>query len=110
MIENGKYRVVDHPILGKGTEKKKISIYFEEKQVDALEGEPIASALMSAGIRHFRKTVKNKENRGIFCAIGRCTDCMMIVDGQPNVRTCTTLVRDGMKVERQYGHSKQGGK
>lgn len=109
MIDNGKYRIKDHPILGEEIDKKKISIYYEGQEVEALEGEPIASALMSVGIRYFRKTVKNKENRGVFCAIGRCTDCMMIVDGQPNVRTCTTLVRDGMNVERQYGHSKNGG-
>lgn len=43
--------------------------------------------------------------RGIFCAIGRCTDCVMIVDGQPNVRTCVTPLHAGMKVQTQYGVS-----
>ena len=37
--------------------------------------------------------------------MGRCSDCMMIVDGQPNVRTCVTLVKDGMRVEVQHGLS-----
>ena len=64
---------------------------------------PIAAALINAGITSFRYTQRNHEKRGIFCAIGRCTDCMMIVDGIPNTRTCVTPVRDGMQVQTQYG-------
>ncbi|MDU6534003.1 MAG: (2Fe-2S)-binding protein, partial [Intestinibacter bartlettii] len=59
--------------------------------------------LMAAGIKSFRTTAKRNEPRGIFCAIGRCTDCMMVVDGIPNTRTCVTMVKDGMKVETQKG-------
>ena len=40
-----------------------------------------------------------------FCAIGRCTDCVMVVDGKPNVRTCITPLAEGMTVETQYGVS-----
>ena len=58
---------------------------------------------MAAGIKSFRTTAKRNEQRGIFCAIGRCTDCMMVVDGIPNTRTCVTMVKDGMKVETQKG-------
>ena len=60
--------------------------------------------LMNAGVRSFRRTAKRDEPRGIFCAIGRCTDCMMIVNGKPNVRTCITGAADGMRVETQYGY------
>ena len=62
-----------------------------------------AFTAVNAGIRSFRTTPKHKEKRGIFCAIGRCTDCMMIVDGIPNTRTCVTPVRDGMHVKTQEG-------
>lgn len=106
MATNNK-RIENHPILGPMPDKKKVTIYFEDQEITAIEDEPIASALMSVGIRHFRKTVKKKEPRGVFCAIGRCTDCMMIVNGQPNVRTCTRPVEEGMKVERQYGYGKK---
>ena len=27
----------------------------------------------------------------------------MIVNGQPNVRTCITMLEDGMEVQTQYG-------
>ena len=96
-------RVLHHPILGDVSEYRYVIIYCDGKPIEAIEGEPIASALMSAGIRSFRTTAKRNEPRGVFCAIGRCTDCMMIVDGKPNTRTCITPVREGMKVETQYG-------
>ena len=69
----------------------------------ARQGDTIASALMDNGIRVFRHTAKRHEPRGLFCAIGQCTDCVMIVDGTPNVRTCITQVRSGMKVQTQDG-------
>ena len=96
-------RVIEHPILGDLEDKKKVTLYYNGEPIEALEGEPIASALMNAGIRVFRATAKRHEPRGIFCAIGRCTDCMMIVDGIPNTRTCVTAVHDGMHVEKQEG-------
>lgn len=96
-------RVVDHPILGELGDVRKVTLYYNGEPIEAVEGEPIASALINAGIKAFRTTAKKHEPRGIFCAIGRCTDCMMIVDGIPNTRTCVTKVKDGMRVEKQEG-------
>ena len=96
-------RVIEHPILDELKDQKKVTLYYNGEPVEAVEGEPIAAALMNAGIRVFRTTAKRHEPRGIFCAIGRCTDCMMIVDGIPNTRTCVTPVRDGMRVEKTGG-------
>ena len=91
-------RIVRHPILGDVEERRKVSISVDGVEVEAYEGEPIAAALVAAGIKVFRTTRKKNEPRRIFCAIGRCTDCVMTVDGQPNVRTCITSVRDGMEI------------
>jgi predicted molibdopterin-dependent oxidoreductase YjgC len=96
-------RVIEHPILGTLTDLKKVTLYFNDEPIAAVEGEPIAAALLNAGIKVFRTTAKRHEPRSVFCAIGRCTDCMMIVDGVPNTRTCVTPVHDGMHVERQKG-------
>ena len=96
-------RITEHPILDVEQRKKPVTIYYNGKPLPAYEGEPVASALMAAGIRAFRTTVKKREPRGVFCAIGRCTDCMMIVDGRPNTRTCVTPVHDGLRVEKQEG-------
>ena len=97
-------RIVHHPILGDMEKRKKVVIRIDGKEVDAYEGETIAAALIAAGIRVFRTTRKRSEPRQIFCAVGRCTDCVMTVDGQPNVRTCITPVRDGMEIWTRKSH------
>lgn len=96
-------RIAEHPILGKAPKKKMVSFQFDGKEIKGYEGEPIAAALKAEGVMVHRYTKKKHEPRGIFCAIGRCTDCVMIVDGQPNVRTCITPLKEGMKVQTQYG-------
>lgn len=98
-------RVAEHPVLDALDASKTVTIYYNDTPVPALDGEPVAAALMNAGIRSFRTTAKRHEPRGIFCAIGRCTDCMMIVDGVPNVRTCVCPVHDGMRVYTQNGNA-----
>ncbi len=62
-------------------------------------------ALRVASVMAHRYTAKRHEPRGVFCAIGRCTDCVMVVDGKPNVRTRITPLKEGMVVETQYGAS-----
>ena len=96
-------RIAEHPILGDLDTSKTVTIFFDGQPIEALEGEPIAAALINAGVHAFRTTPKLHQPRGIFCAIGRCTDCMMIVNGVPNTRTCVTAVEDGMQVQTQHG-------
>lgn len=95
-------RIVNHPILPE-VEAPDIIIYVDGKPIPAKSGEPIAAALLASGIRVCRETAKRGRPRGVFCGIGRCTDCVMTVDGVPNVRTCVTPVRADMKVETQKG-------
>jgi len=102
-------RVLDHPILGKLEQKRIVKIIIDGKDLQAFEGEPIISALLANGIRVCRKTKKKNEPRFLFCGIGRCTDCVMIVDGMPNIRTCITPVREGMRIKTQIGLGEWGG-
>ncbi len=96
-------RITNHPILGTKAKKKKVIIEVDGRKIEAEEDEPIAAALTAHGMSVFHYTKKTKSPRGLFCAIGRCSDCFMIVDGIPNTRTCVTLVREGMKIETQRG-------
>jgi predicted molibdopterin-dependent oxidoreductase YjgC len=96
-------RIEEHPILGVQEKGKLIKFTFDGKEVEGYEGEPIAAALKAAGLMVHRYTKKEHKPRGIFCAIGRCTDCVMVVDGIPNVRTCITPLKEGMVVKTQYG-------
>jgi sarcosine oxidase subunit alpha len=97
-------RIAEHPIL-ELERKKQIKINFEGKTVHAFEGETIAAALYASGLRVFSWSEKKSRARGFFCAIGKCSSCLMEVNGMPNVRTCITLVADGMKIKRQHGWS-----
>ena len=92
-------RVGTHPVLGEMGEGRRVTIHVDGRPVSALEGEPIAAALYAAGIRITRFSCHSGEPRCPFCMIGRCTECSMTVDGVPNVRTCMTPVREGMRVE-----------
>ena len=98
-------RIEQHPVLGTYEKGPLVTFTLDGKEMTGYEGEPIAAALRAAGVMVHRHTLKKNEPRGIFCAIGRCTDCVMIVDGEPNVRTCVTQLRAGMKVQNQYGVS-----
>jgi len=100
-------RIIHHQILGDLPKKKWVEIIVDGKKVKAREGETIAAALIAAGIKVFRYSVKKNEPRSLFCAIGRCTDCVMTVNNKSNVRTCITLVKDGMEIEIQKGLGKR---
>jgi len=99
-------RIGDHPIMGTA-KKPDITIIFDGQEIPAVKGEPVAAALLAAGIKTLRFTEKKHLPRGIFCGIGRCNDCKMIVNGVPNTRTCVTLAEDGMIVETQHGLGKE---
>jgi aerobic-type carbon monoxide dehydrogenase small subunit (CoxS/CutS family) len=71
--------------------------------VPAHAGETIAAALLAAGRRALRETARRREPRGLYCAMGVCGECVMVVDGEPGVRTCVTLAAPGMTVQRQRG-------
>ena len=45
-----------------------------------------------------RRSFKYHRPRGLLCLAGKCPNCLMNVDGAPNVRTCITPVRAGMQV------------
>ena len=91
-----------HPVLDY-KHGKKVSFLFDGKGMEGFEGEPIAMALHANGVRIYRETPDMKRPRGFFCAIGKCSSCFMVVDGTPNVRTCVTPLKEGMKVETQRG-------
>jgi D-hydroxyproline dehydrogenase subunit gamma len=69
--------------------------------VVAFEGETIATALLVAGKSALRRTARQDAPRGIFCGMGMCFDCVMTVNGVPNVRACVTRAEPGMRVETQ---------
>ena len=99
-------RIENHIILGDLEVKNMVTITVDGQEIPAVEGEPILSALLASGIKVANISEKHHEPRGYFCGIGRCTNCVMTVNGDPNVRTCITPVEAGMVVETQNGLGK----
>ena len=95
-------RIREHPILDF---RKGPLVEFEHdgRKLEGHEGESIAAALHAAGVRVLRHSIRLNRPRGFFCAIGRCSSCLMTVDGVPNVMTCVTALKAGMRIETQTG-------
>lgn len=100
-------RLKQHPVLDikRG---RKIKFWFDGREITAYEGETITAALYASGIMKLRESTRFKRPRGFFCAIGKCSSCLMKVNGKYNVRTCITLAEDGMVVETQKGKGNAG--
>ena len=97
-------RITEHPILGSVPDQEYVTITVDGRPLRAVKGEMIAATLMANGIMVHRHTIKRHEPRGVYCGIGQGTDCVMVVNGRPNVRTCITPVEDGMAIETQEGY------
>ena len=95
-----------HPILD-FKRGKPVAFTFDGATIAAFEGETIAVALHAAGVRTLaHSSSAQKRPRGLYCAIGNCSSCMMVVDGVSNVKSCVELVRDGMVVTTQTDKGK----
>jgi hypothetical protein len=73
------------------------------ERVVACPGETIAAALLASGRRALRHTARRREPRGVYCAMGVCGECAMVVNGEPGVRACVTPASAGMLVSRRPG-------
>jgi D-hydroxyproline dehydrogenase subunit gamma len=80
----------------------RVTIVLDGRRVEAYAGETVAAVLLAEGEIATRRTVGG-EPRGIFCGMGVCFDCLMVVDGVPNTRACMTWVREGLEAWRQDG-------
>ncbi len=74
---------------------------FGGRRVAAHPGDTIASALYASGVRVFSRSFKYHRPRGLLCVAGHCPNCLVTVDGAPNVRACTEPAREGMVVRHQ---------
>lgn len=88
-------RVGTSPEVERG---RAVTIIVDGVRLPAYMGETIAGALLASGRRAWRHS-PHGQPRGLFCGIGLCFDCLVTVNGTPNVRACVTPVAAGMVVE-----------
>jgi sarcosine oxidase subunit alpha len=80
---------------------KTVGFEFNGKLLQAFEGDTVGSALYAAGVRIYTRSLKYHRPRGLFCVAGTCPNCLMTIDGVPNVPACNAPVREGMSVRQQ---------
>jgi sarcosine oxidase subunit alpha len=80
---------------------RELTFSFEGDTVTGFGGDTVASALFAAGRRVFSRSFKYHRPRGLLCCEGRCPNCLLQVDGVPNVRACVEPLREGVEVKAQ---------
>src|SRR5712692_10997478 len=93
-------RLPDHPAQFVDRSRR-VTLRFLDTPIEAYEGETIAAALYASGQRIFSRSFKYHRPRGLLCVAGRCPNCLMNVDGVPNVRVCVEPARNGAQVRSQ---------
>ncbi len=74
---------------------------WQGRPITAYAGDTIASALAADGVQTFSRSFKYHRRRGLLCVSGDCPNCLVHVDGEPNVRACRTKVQPDMDVRPQ---------
>ncbi|MFM7462784.1 MAG: (2Fe-2S)-binding protein [Actinomycetota bacterium] len=82
------------------------SFSFNGDGINFQSGDSVAAALIRSGYRALRRTRFAGQERSIFCGIGQCFDCLVIIDGKANQRACLVPAKEGMQVEFQEGAGK----
>jgi sarcosine oxidase subunit alpha len=82
-----------------------VSFELDGAVYEGVLGEPVAAALWAKGVRDLGRSEADGMARGVFCAIGHCFECRLVVDGMPDRRACLEPVRAGLRLARQAAPS-----
>lgn len=85
-----------------------VTITVDGVQLSGVAGQSIAGVMMADERLGFRRTSTQNKPRGVFCGIGVCFDCVVVVDGVEDVRACQRRAKDGDVVTTQH-HALPGG-
>jgi predicted molibdopterin-dependent oxidoreductase YjgC len=88
---------------GKQRLRESIMITIDGVALEVPAQETLAAAMLQSGRLDLRTTAISGAARSAYCMMGVCFDCLVTIDDQPNQQACMTVVRPGMRVERQVG-------
>jgi len=84
------------PALRRG---KTIEVIVDGRRVEAFEGELVSTVLQAENICIFGRKHTTGRPSGIYCGMGVCYECLVTIDGTPNIRACQTFAADQMVIE-----------
>ena len=80
-----------------------VAVIVEGRSVSVPAGASAAAAVLLAGFRSIRESAVGGSERGPYCMMGVCFDCLAEIDGVPNRQACMVEARTGMRIRRQIG-------
>ena len=86
----------------------KVQITVDGRPVETYVGESVAAAMIAESGELTLRTTGAGDPRGLFCGMGVCFECLVVVDGIANTRACMSWVADGMVVVTQVGPDARG--
>jgi len=75
-----------------------VTIKVDGNQLTAYPGETLLAAMIANGLRVQKESPVLQEKRGGLCGMGVCYECLVTVNGRPNIRACMCEVEAGMEV------------
>lgn len=79
------------------TDRPLVALHVDGAPVQALEGDTLMVALLSAGDR-LRQSEFGPETRAGFCLMGACQDCWVWTESGDRLRACSTLATSGQRI------------
>lgn len=84
------------------TPSKTVHIIVNGTSVEVPEGVSVAAAVLGhSHERHFYEHSLDGSKRSPWCLMGVCFECMLEINGRPNVQSCMVQVAEGMVVNTQ---------
>lgn len=88
-----------HPPQPSAEPNALVRFQFDGRLYQGKPSQPLAVALLAAGVRGLRRDSLHGETRGAFCFMGICQECVVLVEGR-RVESCRLRIHDGLVAER----------
>lgn len=79
------------------TRGQPVRFQVDEQWIDSYEGETVGAALWASGVRNLRSSPVRASPRGMFCYMGACQECVVLIDDK-RVSSCSFPVSNGLRV------------
>ena len=74
-----------------------VRFQVDDQWIESYEGETVAAALWASGVRNLRASPVMAAPRGMFCYMGVCQECVVVIEGRRET-SCSFPVSDALRV------------
>lgn len=77
---------------------EEVPLSLDGRPLTARAGQTVAVALFASGVKALRLSPRLRQARGMFCLMGSCQECLVMIDGR-RALACQTVVTPGLRIE-----------